>query len=229
MNIKQILGLETKRETKKLFQNIIGHENIKRLFAMSIDSERPVSIVLHGPPGTAKTMIVRSVKEMFPNVTEYVIGSDTTKAGLADLLFSKKNSIKYLVIDEAEYLPKKEQAILLNLLETGIVREVKRSMKREGKFNIWVFATCNNLNKLSEPLRSRFLVKYVPKYDYNEFEQITIGRLMQEHSKMKVDFARAIANAVWNKKGEQSNVRDCVRVSLMAKTIEEIDFMVEEI
>ena len=196
---------------------------------MAIDADKPVSILLHGEPGTAKTQFVKSVKDMFPNVTEYIIGSDTTKAGLNDLLFAKAKTIKYLVIDEIEYLPKKDQAILLNLMETGILRETKRTMMRETKINVTIFATCNNIDKLSEPLQTRFLCKYLKRYDYADFEQITIGRLMNEYKKMKPEFAAMIANAVWSKKAEDSNVRDCVRVALMAKTEEEIDFMVEEI
>ena len=229
MNLKQLLGLQKKQEPSKLFGKILGHDNIKRLFALSIDAQRPVAILLHGPPGTAKTQFLKSIKDRFPYISEYITGNRTTQAGLADLLFSKKKSLRYLLLDEVEYMSKKDQAILLNLLETGIVREVLKSGKREGQFNIWVFATCNNIKKLSEPLQTRFLVKFVPKYDYQEFESITIGRLMQEFKDMKSDFAAAIANAVWNKKQEESNVRDCVRVALMARTIDEIEFMVEEL
>ena len=230
MNIKQLLGLQKEEvSTKGLFGRVIAHDNIKRMLAMALDSEKPIHVCLHGKPGNAKTMLVRAIKERFPEVTEYVIGSDTTKAGLYDLLFEKRNKIKYLIIDEIEYMSKQDQAILLNLLETGILREVKRTVRRETKLTIWVFATCNNFKKLSEPLRTRFLCKYMPAYEYAEFEQIAVGRLMQEHRNMKVDFARAIANAVWDKRGEESNVRDCVRISHMAKTLDEIAFMVEEI
>lgn len=232
MNLKQLFGLSTEQKdtTKGLFGKVIGRESEKKLLAMAIDSEKPIAINFYGPPGTAKSMLLKAIKERFPQVTEYVIGSDTTKAGLFDLLHAKQGKIKYLIIDEIEYLSKNDQSILLNLIEGGLIREVKRSSRREVRdLKVWVFATCNNPKKISEALKSRFLMKYVSPYDYSEFERIAVGRLMQEHSKMKVEFARAIATAVWNKKGEDSNIRDCVRVSLMAKTLEEIEFMVEEI
>jgi Holliday junction DNA helicase RuvB len=231
MNLKQLFGIQKEETTTKgLFGKVIGRDAEKKLLAMALDAESPIAINFYGPPGTAKSMLLKAIKERFPSITEYIIGSDTTKAGLFDLIYAKQNKIKYLIIDEIEYLSKQDQSILLNLIEGGLIREVKRSMKREVKdLRIWVFATCNNPKKLSEALKSRFLMKYVAPYDYQSFEQIAIGRLMQEHSKMKVEFARAIATAVWEKKGEDSNIRDCVRISHMAKTMDEIAFMVEEI
>jgi hypothetical protein len=40
----------------KLFENIYGYDNIKRLFRMTLESTHPSSILLSGPPASAKTV-----------------------------------------------------------------------------------------------------------------------------------------------------------------------------
>ncbi|MGB7953205.1 MAG: hypothetical protein WCF23_04430 [Candidatus Nitrosopolaris sp.] len=41
----------------------------------------------------------------------------------------------------------KDQAILLNLMETGIVSETKYGKTRSAQIKTSVFATCNNIKK----------------------------------------------------------------------------------
>ena len=69
------LKLERKPNDRLFFDEIIGCEDIKRLFRMALDSTEPVHILLSGPPASAKTSID---------------GSNTTKSGMIDYIFDNK-------------------------------------------------------------------------------------------------------------------------------------------
>ena len=40
------------------FDNIIGYEDIKKLFFLSFESQKPIHILLVGPPASAKTLFM---------------------------------------------------------------------------------------------------------------------------------------------------------------------------
>ena len=42
----------------QLFSNIVGYNDIKKLFRMSLSSEKPVHVLLVGPPASAKTLFM---------------------------------------------------------------------------------------------------------------------------------------------------------------------------
>ena len=57
-------------------------------------------------------------------------------------------------------------------METGILTETKAQKNkgfRQQKMNIKIFATCNELAKLTQPLKSRFLKLELPQYSWEEF------------------------------------------------------------
>ena len=90
---------------------------------------------------------------------------------MVDYLFV--NRPRYLIIDEIEYMAIKDQAVLLSLMETGILSETKFEKTRRSVMKTWVFASCNNEKKLLTPLLSRFIVLHFKKYDYKTFLKIT--------------------------------------------------------
>ena len=75
----------------------------------------------------------------------FTLGSHSTKAGMIDYLF--KNRPRNLIIDEIEYMPIKDQAVLLSLMESGILSETKFEKVRKSALRTWVFASCNNEKK----------------------------------------------------------------------------------
>jgi len=100
------------------FDEIVRHNDIKQIFAKAILSKRPVHPLLVGSPGSAKTMFLTEI--MRHHKTSYfVVGSNTTKAGLVNQLFEKRP--KFLLIDELEKMSIADQTCLLHLMETGII------------------------------------------------------------------------------------------------------------
>src|SRR5437867_10987423 len=83
------LWKEVLRVNKPLrFEEIVGHNDIKLIFNKAIKSERPIHIMLVGKPGSAKTMFLMEVLRNIKN-SYFVVGSNTTKAGLVNQLFER--------------------------------------------------------------------------------------------------------------------------------------------
>jgi hypothetical protein len=49
-------------------------------------------------------------------------------------------------------------------------------------------------------------------------------RLLIEQHKVKEEIAKATAHMVWNRLGSK-NIRDCVRIGRIAKSVEDVDFI----
>jgi MoxR-like ATPase len=79
--------------------------------------------------------------------------SNATKSGVVAYIVD--NRPKYLLLDELDKLSNKDQTFLLNLMKTGIVSETKHSKKtRSTELKTSVFATSNNIEKITLPLQS---------------------------------------------------------------------------
>jgi holliday junction DNA helicase RuvB len=143
------------------FENIVGNLDTKLILNKAMLSKRPVHVLLVGKPGCAKTMFLTEI--MRHNKDSYfVVGSNTTKAGLINQLFERRP--KLLLIDELEKMSIIDQASLLHLMETGIISETKINKTREMEQISWVFATANSRDKIIDPLLSRFAILEIPEY-----------------------------------------------------------------
>ena len=73
------LSEKQQEEKDKLFEDIIGYDDIKTLFRMAINANDPVHILLIGPPASAKTLFMRTLTQL---QNSYLIdGGNSTKAG----------------------------------------------------------------------------------------------------------------------------------------------------
>ena len=71
----------------ELFENIEGYDDLKEdIIVPAIEAERSVSILLSGPPATAKTMFLEEIREAFPEVT----------ANTMDLLDAFRLAMKFI-------------------------------------------------------------------------------------------------------------------------------------
>ena len=119
----------------------------------------------------------------------------------------------------------KDQTFLLNLMETGIVSETKHAKTRTEVLKTWVIASSNNIHNIISPLKSRFFIVELESYNYEQFCQITKRILIKQH-KANEEIAKATARMVWNKL-ESRNIRDCVKIGRMAKSVEYINFIID--
>jgi Holliday junction resolvasome RuvABC ATP-dependent DNA helicase subunit len=205
-----------------LFDKILGYEGIKRTFLRSLISKEPVHILLVGPSGHAKTLFLKCVLEMFGEKEAFfTVGGNASKSGMIDVLFAMKP--KYLLIDEIEHVRQDYQTMLLSLMETGILSQTIHKKLRQTYLKTWVFATSNGTKKLSEPLLvnllSRFRVMYLDKYDFWQFHEIAVKRLMAEGLDKKA--------AVWEQL-PNPNIRNCMQIGRLVKNEPDIEMAIAD-
>jgi Holliday junction DNA helicase RuvB len=205
-NIKSILI----GNRQGLFDDIVGFEDVKSLFGMSIKAERPVHLLLCGPPSSGKSLFMSSLTRL--ERSYYAVGSSSTKSGIFDYLFEYRP--RYFIIDELEKMNKKDQTSLLNLMESGILSELKHNQKRSTQLKTWVFASCNSTDKLLPPLLTRFRDIHFKPYTEEEFIEIVVNVLDREGIDREI--ALLIADGVYNRL-KSTNIRECVRIARLAK------------
>jgi holliday junction DNA helicase RuvB len=209
----------THSNEEQIFSQIFGLENVKDILNMALRSDKSAHILLSSPPGMAKTQFLLAIRNAYKEECGFIIGSSSTKKGIIDLLFEKRPQI--LLIDELETMSLDTQESLLNLMETGIVSETKKTCMREMQLeNIKVFATSNDTKGLLNPLLSRFIVLDIPPYTEQQFIEIAVQRLMREE-RITEEVAIEIVEQVLEKLNRR-DLRDCVKVARIAKTPEEI-------
>ena len=208
---------------RDLFESIYGHENIKAVLSMALRSQKAVHLLLASPPGMAKTQFLLAIRNKFKNESCFIIGGNSTKAGIIDLLYETRPRI--LLIDEIETMSYDTQESLLNLMETGIISETKKTNNREIELkNTKVFATSNDTRALLSPLISRFIVVNIPPYPDEQFREIAVKRLTNQEG-ITVELATDIIEQV-TRKLNRKNLRDCIKVARIARTKEEIEALV---
>ena len=76
--------------------------------------------------------------------------------------------------------------------------------------NAKVFASANDLNKLSAPLRSRFRRLHLPRYTRSQFPEIAV----KVCPKLPQETALIIGKEVWNQEGD---IRDIILISKLVQ------------
>jgi MoxR-like ATPase len=87
--------------------------------------------------------------------------------GIIEYLFDHTD-LKFLLIDEIDKLNKKDQKVLLNVMETGILSDIKaKSSKsaRQTQMHLSIYATSNDTYNILAPLLSRFIKLKLSEYD----------------------------------------------------------------
>src|SRR5215204_665950 len=179
----------------KIFNNIYGHQDIKQIILMALRAEQPVHVLLTGSPGCGKTQFLENIKDYYKDKAYLTIGAHSTKAGMLNYLFEKRP--RFLLIDEIEHMPAKDQAVLL--MQSQILSETKYGKTRQTQLKCSIFVTSNSTKKMLDPLLSRFVIIKVEKYSYEEFKEVAMRVLMEREFIEDENLARAIVNKVWQK------------------------------
>jgi holliday junction DNA helicase RuvB len=209
-------------ENDDIFKYIYGHDKLKLIFNNAIASNETIHILLTGAPGTSKTLFLEAINENVDNCS--FITSNSTGAGIISHIFENPN-LGILLIDEIEKIPKDELDVLLTLMESGRLTVTKKTMMCNREQKIMIFATCNNVNKLSIEMRSRFLKFHLKDYSLEEFNMITIN-IVTDRFKKTEEFAQKLAQAVWYQLNSK-DIRDVIKVARLAKKETEIDMIIE--
>jgi len=189
----------------------------------SIISREPVHILLTGPPASSKSLFLLKLGEGLDNAY-FIDAVGASGPGMVEYMF--RNDTKYLLIDEIDKMKKNDQATLLNVMETGILSETKlRGKTRQKKMSLWIFATSNEAEKLTKPLRSRFMELHLNEYSYEEYVEIC-QRLLNKKYRLPSELSDRIAYLVWNRM-KSRDVRDVLKIAKLARTTEDAEWLVD--
>ncbi len=192
-----------------MFELVVGHERAKRVLRDALGADDPVHVLLVGPPGTAKSLMLSEIGNL-PGAEWYMMSS-TTKSGLLGLLM--QNKPRYLVIDELDKGSSADMTPLLSLMETGTVSVLHSGVQKREQMKTWVFAGANDVKYLGDAWRSRFVQIDIAPYTPEQFVMVAQAVLTKQVG-CGPEVARLVANAVVQ---HSRDIRKAISVAKMCK------------
>ncbi len=157
-----------------LFDDIVGHDNVKDLIKKAlkeyVKDNKNYAFLLVGPPASAKTMFLDDFIKL--PLSRYLVAISTTKVGLRDILLNE--TPRFIAIDEIDKASPDDFAMLLTLIDKGIVQKNVAGTSIEKKLNCVILMAANNINRIPNTIISRSIViEFKP---YSKEELIEIGK-----------------------------------------------------
>lgn len=200
-------------EADKMFAGVYNHDDLKPVAYDILNSKKRNAMLLEGDPATAKSLIAKKIADYYGKNAHYTYGSGSSRAGVFDYCFHNPK-LKYLVIDELDKMKKEDQASLLNLMESGVLVEMKQGKQRSTEMNVTVIATANDLKKIIKPLLTRFEPNIFHMKGYTKDEYLDIGRqMLAGEERIKEDVAEIITRKVYELSSPPPNIRAVVKVA----------------
>lgn len=193
-----------------IFEAIIGHDDIKELLKAALLTEKPVHVLLAGPPALAKSLFLWDIERAYGEQALWLVGSATSKAGLWDLVAERGPQV--LLIDELDKMGAVDTAALLSLMEGGRLVRAKMGRGLDVSVPAKVIAATNQVVKLSPELKSRFAICKLKPYNAAEYRAVVKGVLMRREE-INPDLAEEIARKL---EGRSQDVRDAIRVARLS-------------
>lgn len=196
-----------------MFDDIIGHDEVKELLRAALLAEKPVHVLLAGPPALAKSLFLWDIERAAGEQAIWLVGSATSKAGLWDIVAEREPRI--LLIDELDKMNAADTAALLSLMEGGRLVRAKKGRALDATIPIKVLAATNEMARLSLELRSRFAIRKLQPYDAVQYRTVVKGVLVTREN-VSPELAEEIARKL---DGKTQDVRDAVRVARLAPQV----------
>lgn len=190
-----------------IFSDIIGHDEVKELLKACLLAEKPVHVLLAGPPALAKSLFLWDIERAAGEKAIWLVGSATSKAGLWDIVSEREPQI--LLIDELDKMNAADTAALLSMMEGGRLVRAKRGRELNLSNQLRVVAASNRLGMLSPELRSRFAIRTLSAYSRADFLTVVRGVLASREG-LSPETAAEVAEKL---DGRTQDVRDAIRVA----------------
>jgi hypothetical protein len=222
---KQTVVQQVPRERRTDVQiiNVVGREDELDFLDHLFLSDEDLNVLYNGSPAAAKTMILEAIQQKFPDqcyffdfsLIQLLIDNRNEEKSFPNRMLGKKPKKKILLINEIDKIkPISELNVLLDLLDGRTIDKVVYKREYHIKFSegLRVFATCNNADKLSEAIRSRFLIRELSDYTFEQFVQI--GKALgDKYLKIKDERIREqTANEISTKAYRDKEVKDVRRL-----------------
>jgi len=195
---------------ENIFSDIIGHDKVKELLTACLLAEKPVHVLLAGPPALAKSLFLWDIERVAGERAIWLVGSATSKAGLWDVVADRQPHI--ILIDELDKMNAVDTAALLSMVEGGRLVRAKKGRELNLSNQVRVVAASNRLNKLSPELKSRFAIRQMDPYRRAEYLTVVRGVLVRREN-LDQETADEVARRL---DGISQDVRDAIRVARLA-------------
>jgi MoxR-like ATPase len=203
----KFVHLFNKSSSAASFAKIQGYEDLKDIVRRALYSEENYNLLFIGAPASAKTLFLQNILEIRKDGV-YFDGSNTTNR-ILDVLEQERPKI--ICIDELDKMPRTFQNQLLNFMESGRVKVDQKKKQYDFKIKgAKVFATCNEIDRLSKPLQSRFRKLFLPRYTEQQFIEVSVKVL----PKIGENMARYIGFTVFKNGGD---IRDVMSVGKLIR------------
>jgi replication factor C subunit 3/5 len=242
---KNIPWVEKYRPTK--FDNIVLDSINRKLFENILEKKYFPNLLFYGPPGTGKTTTIINLINEFQNKYSNnhkgsVIhlnasderGIDIIRNQINQFVKSSSlfdNGLKFVILDEVDYMTKNAQHALKYLLQTFT-------------YNVRFCLICNYISKIDESLQNEFICirfNQLPKKDIDQFirsicekENIKLSEGMIDiiqsnyHSDIRsmINFIQLNQNLTeWEKNVADYSVWENIHTQLQNHTIEESELV----
>ena len=197
-------------QTDELFEDIIGHDDIKELLTACLLADKPVHVLLAGPPALAKSLFLWDIERASGERAIWLVGSATSKAGLWDLVAERQPQV--ILIDELDKMNAVDTAALLSLMEGGRLVRAKRGRELNLSKQVRVVAASNRTGILSPELKSRFAICKLVAYSRSDYLTVVKGVLTRREG-LDWELADEVARRL---DGISQDVRDAIRVARLA-------------
>lgn len=175
-----------KKYKPKDLDSILGQEKPKELLKRILITKELPHILFYGPPGVGKTLMLYNFIEHFyhKHFDEMVmILNITDERGIKSVRekiknFAKKSIAKNIIQEGIE-----SKLIILEEAET-ITQDAQTSLRRcieQFSYNTRFFMICNNINKIIDPIKSRFCIFYFSPILFND-ANILMSQICQQEN-----------------------------------------------
>jgi replication-associated recombination protein RarA len=210
---------ETQPEAR-FFSDIHFYDDLKQLLSRMLLSKESVHCVLIGPPASGKSLFLLSIQKNMKDAF-FIDATNASGPEIVDKLFACPRT-RIILIDEIEKMTKRDQNMLLNLLETDMLVSTKIRKTQEIEFRgIKLFATSNDIERLSKPLRSRLMEFHLPEYNFDEFREI-VEMMAANRYRLNTEIADKIASVVWYEMGTK-DLRDTLQLVKLVRSIDDVE------
>lgn len=196
-----------------MFNDIVGYDDLKELIRESLQLDKPIHVLLVGPPATAKSLILYDIERVLAGMTMWAVGSGVSRAGLWDAIADSKPRV--LLFDEIDKLSSTDSSALLSLMETGRLVRTKVHRSMDVKVDVRVIGSANRVSKMSPELLSRFKVYPVHEYNATEFREVVTNALVA-YEQLDPGSASEVALRLV---GKTHDIREAIRVARLSKRV----------
>ena len=191
--IENIPWVEKYRPTK--FDDIVLDETNRTIFNNILSSGYFPNLMFYGPPGTGKTTTIINLINEYnvkynPNSKGSVIHLNASDERGIDIIrnqifqFVKTNSffsngIKFVILDEVDYMTKNAQHALKYLLQTST-------------YNVRYCLICNYISKVDESLKNEFICIRFNQLPTESIHQFIQEIIKSEHLDITMEFIEQI-------------------------------------